>query len=164
MTIVGHGDIASVLVDHPDRIYFASGVSNSSETRESAYQREKNLLLSHWPTDKKLVYFGSLCIFYAPNTRYAEHKMDMEALVEGFERYAIIRVGNISWGKNPRTLLNNLRIRKAAGLPLEIQDVYRYVVNKSEFLHWLDIIPEDNCVINVWERKMKVSEIVEEFV
>ena len=45
MPIVGHGDIASVLSDREDRIYFASGVSNSQETRESEYAREKTLLL-----------------------------------------------------------------------------------------------------------------------
>lgn len=161
--IIGHGDIASVLVDHPDRIYFASGVSNSSETRDAAYDREKNLLLSYWPSDKKLIYFSSLCIFYS-DTRYAQHKMDMETLVEGFERYAIIRVGNILFGSNPRTLINHLRIRKAAGLPLEIQDAYRYVVDKGEFLHWLDIMPDDNCIVNIWGRKMTVREIIEEFV
>jgi hypothetical protein len=43
MPIVGNGDIASVLVDYPNRLFFASGVSNSLETREEEYQKEKDL-------------------------------------------------------------------------------------------------------------------------
>ena len=43
--IIGHGDIASALSNRKDRLYFASGVSNSSEIRESEYRREINLLL-----------------------------------------------------------------------------------------------------------------------
>jgi hypothetical protein len=35
--IIGHGDIASVILDRIDRLYFASGVSNSAETDERAY-------------------------------------------------------------------------------------------------------------------------------
>jgi len=40
--IVGSGDVASVLKDREDRVYFASGVSNSSETDESEYQRKRS--------------------------------------------------------------------------------------------------------------------------
>lgn len=45
--ILGNGDIASALrpVDRPDRLFFASGVSNSSETRLSEFNRERDLLL-----------------------------------------------------------------------------------------------------------------------
>ena len=60
--IIGHGDIASVLADKEGMCYFASGVSNSAETDEKKYKREKDLLLGQ---DKRLhmVYFGSLSIF-----------------------------------------------------------------------------------------------------
>ena len=43
--IVGYGDIASVLKDRKGTIFFASGVSNSQETRESEYKREEDLLM-----------------------------------------------------------------------------------------------------------------------
>ena len=62
MPIIGHGDIASVLSDREDRIYFARGVSNSRETRESEYAREKTLLLQQEKI-RHLVYFTSLSIF-----------------------------------------------------------------------------------------------------
>lgn len=160
--ITGSGDIASVLTDREDRIYFASGVSNSTETRESEYQREINLL---WEQDrwKHLVYFGSLSIFYS-DSRYAKHKREMEQLVKCiFDNYTIIRMGNITWGTNPHTLINFIRNKIRNREPFEIQDVYRYVVEKEEFLHWIDLIPPWNCEMNVTGRKMLVRDIVKQY-
>jgi len=119
MPIIGHGDIASALQDDPGRLFFASGVSNSLETRESEYQREKDLL-SRQTRDLQIIYFSSLAIFYL-ETRYTQHKMEMEALVKEFPCYAIMRLGNITWGSNPHTLINALKGRVARGEPIEIQ-------------------------------------------
>jgi len=161
--IVGNGDIASVLKDREDRIYFASGVSNSQEDRESEYRREVELLLSQ---DKKrhLVYFSSLSIFYS-DTRYAQHKRQMEKLIRGnFSHWSIVRIGNITWGVNPHTLINHLINQKRLGQELEIRDVNRYLVNEEEFLYWVSLIPEWNCEMNIPGRRMKVAEIVKEYV
>jgi hypothetical protein len=161
--IVGNGDIASVLVDRDDLLFFASGVSNSRETRETEYQREIQLLTSQ-PRDKRLVYFGSLSIFYA-DTRYTRHKLEMERIVKQlFPMYAIVRIGNITWGINPNTLINFLRDKFQKGEPLEIRDEYRYVVERDEFLHWIGVIPDFNCEINVGTKRMKVQGIVEKYV
>jgi len=161
--IIGEGDVASAIIDKESLLFFASGVSNSQETRESEYQREKDLLLIQ---DRKQhsVYFGSLCIFYA-DTRYARHKREMEELVkENFGRYTIVRLGNITWGNNPHTLINYFKARKQAGEPIEVRDEYRYVVDREEFRHWLGLIPDFNCEMNIPGRRMKVREIVEELV
>ena len=158
MSIVGSGDIASVLPDRRDLLFFASGVSNSQETRESEYQREKDLLLEQ---DRKahLVYFGSLAIFYADN-RYVHHKLEMESMVKrNFEQNTIVRIGNINWGTNPHTLINYLREHPEA----EIRDEVRYVVGKEEFLHWIGMIPLWNCEINLPGRKMTIKEIQNEY-
>jgi len=161
--IIGHGDIASVLVDRPDRLFFASGVSNSSEVRESEYRREIDLLMMQERT-AHLVYFGSLCIFYS-ETRYAMHKQQMESMVKAlFARYTIIRLGNITWGTNFHTLINHLREMKRRGQPLDIQDVYRYIVDEEELRYWLSLIPEWSCELNIPGRRMKVAQIVKEFV
>lgn len=160
--IIGHGDIASVLTDREDRTYFASGVSNSSETRESEYYREAELLLGQ-DKSKYLVYFGSLSIFYS-DCRYARHKRMMENLVrKNFEHYTIIRMGNIIWGENPNTLINFIRNKIRNREPFEIQDVYRYVTDKEEFLHWIDLIPDFSCELNIVGRRMKVKDIVKEY-
>ena len=160
--ISGHGDIASVLTDRDDRNYFASGVSNSGELRESEYYREAELLLRQ-DRSQHLVYFGSLSIFYS-DCRYARHKRMMENLVrKNFEHYTIVRMGNITWGKNPNTLINFIQNKIRNREPFEIQDVYRYVVDKEEFLHWIDLIPPWNCEMNVTGRKMLVRDIVKQY-
>jgi hypothetical protein len=163
MTVIGRGDIAAAIVDRPDLTFFAAGVSNSAETRESEFEREENLLFS--VSDRAhIVYFSSLCVFYA-DTRYARHKRFMEKLVKrGFDCHTIIRLGTITWGRNPNLLINHLRLRREQGLPLEIQDVTRYVCDLAEFQHWLGLIPPWPCELNITGRRMTVSEIVEEFV
>ena len=133
-------------------------MSNSQETRESEYEREKDLLLKQDKT-KHIVYFSSLAIFYS-NTRYAKHKKTMELLVKTcFENYTIIRLGNITWGTNPNTLINYLKSHPEA----EIKDEYRYVCEKEEFLHWINLIPTWSCEMNIPCRRMKVAEIVKEY-
>jgi nucleoside-diphosphate-sugar epimerase len=159
--IIGNGDIASVLTDREDRIYFASGVSNSQETRRSEYEREKKLLLSQ-DRYRHLVYFSSLCVFYS-DTLYAQHKIRMERLVrERFKHYTIIRLGNITWGKNPHTIINFFKDKLKRGEEIEIRNTYRYLTDPNELLHWIDMIPDWNCEINIPGRRLLVSEIVEE--
>ena len=161
--IIGNGDIASVLPDHPGRCYFAAGVSNSAEIRPSEFHREARLLAAQ-PSYLRMVYFSSLCIYYS-DTPYARHKRLMEATVkETFSAWTIIRIGNITWGRNPHTLINHLRDRYTNSEPVEIKDVYRYVVDADELLHWLWMIPAWNCEMNVPGRRMKVADIYQEFV
>ena len=160
--IVGYGDIASVLKDRKGTIFFASGVSNSQETRESEYKREEDLLMKQ---NKNIVYFSSLAIFYNPNTRYSRHKKHMEELVKThFKHYTIVRMGNITWGNNPHTLINHFRNAVKKGEKLEIWDTYRYLVNKKEFLHWIEMIPDWNSEMNITGQRLKVKQIVKKYV
>lgn len=157
--IVGSGDIASVLPKRSDLLFFASGVSNSGETQEAAYQREKDVLYAQ-PLSSHLVYFSSLGVFTA-DSRYFDHKREMEFLVkEMFLVYTIVRIGNIDWGNNPHTLINYLRANPVA----EIQDAWRYIIDKDEFLYWIDKIPEWSCEMNIPGRRMKVQEVYDEYV
>jgi len=160
--IIGHGDIASALSNRKDRLYFASGVSNSSEIRESEYRREINLLLKQ---NRKLhiVYFSSLAVLYGSN-RYVSHKREIEPLIkQEFPRYAIMRLGNITWGTNPHTLINYFRLQLKKGKSIKIQDTFRYIIDKDEFLHWIEMIPDWSCKMNITGRRMKVKEIVDEY-
>ena len=168
--IVGNGDIANALKLIPKItqkkgwIFFASGVSNSQETRESEYAREKKLLLAQNKA-KHLVYFGTLAVFYNPGTRYVHHKLQMEKLVkEKFKRHTIVRIGNIAWGKNPNTLINFMRAQKKKGVKLNILNTYRYLVEKQEFLHWIALIPDWNCEMNITGTRLKVKDIVKKYV
>lgn len=160
--IIGSGDIASVLPDRDDLVFFASGVSNSQETRESEFRREKDLLFDQ-DYEKHIIYFSTLSVFYS-STKYAHHKKRMEAFVKMFKKHTIIRIGNITWGTNPHTLINYFKAQRERGEELVIQDTYRYVVDKEEFLHWIGLIPDWSCEMNIPGRKMKVVDIVNEFV
>lgn len=154
--VIGNGDMASVLKDRPDWLYFASGVSNSQEIRPSEFEREANLLLKQ--DDKRhLVYFSTLSIFYT-DSPYTSHKQVMEVIVKTFPKYTIIRLGNITWGKNPHTLINYLKAHPEA----EVQDTFRYLVTPEQFLDCIYNLPDFNCEINLIGRKLKVKEIVEE--
>lgn len=140
--IAGNGDIASQLwrVDRPLVTFFASGVSNSKEVNEAEYQREIDLLLSQ-PKDQHLVYFSSLCIYYS-QTRYAQHKVNIERLIkETFNTYTIVRLGNITWGKNPNTIINHFKWVHHKKQTPNIENGYRFIITDSEFCYWMQHLP-----------------------
>ncbi len=163
--IIGHGDIAGVLKDRDDRLYFASGVSNSGETRDLEYRREIDLLMnqSRYGQYCHLIYFSTLSVFYS-RSRYVQHKRRMEELVgQYFSPYTIIRIGNIAWGKNPHTLINFIRERIRNRESFEIRDEYRYILEREEFLHWIGMVPPWSCEMNLTGRRMKVIDVVKEY-
>jgi UDP-2-acetamido-2,6-beta-L-arabino-hexul-4-ose reductase len=156
--VVGDGDIASVLPARDDLLFFASGVSDSSCVDEHRYDREARLLLSQ-DSRAHIVYFSSLAVFFA-DTRYTKHKRYMEVLVrENFPSWTIVRLGNITWGKNPSTLINYLKTHPKA----KLRDEYRYVTDKDEFLYWVNSIPAWNCEMNIVGERMKVKTVKEKY-
>lgn len=161
--VVGRGDIAQVLieegVDRPDIIYFASGVSNSSEKRVEEFQREIDLLAS-FNTDLHLVYFSSLCIYYSESP-YANHKRNMEMKVRNrFKTSTIVRIGNITWGTNKNTILNFFRLCSHKGIVPDLQDTYRSIIGKSDLLYWVGMIkPGINDIMNITGETVHVKEI-----
>lgn len=158
--IIGNGDIASVLPEREDLMFFASGVSNSLEIRYEEFKREKDLLFEQ-DYDKHIVYFSTLSIFYK-DSPYTRHKKKMEQYVRMFNHYTIVRLGNITWGKNPHTIINYFKNKISALEPIEIKDTFRYVVDKDEFLYWVGMIPAWNCEMNIPGKRMRVQEIVRE--
>lgn len=162
--IIGNGDLATALkkVDKPNLLFFASGVSNSKETRRNEYHREENLLLKQ---DRKqhIVYFSSLAVFES-NTPYIQHKRRMEHNIKkNFKVNTIVRIGNISWGKNPHTLINFIRNKIKHKQVFDIQDVYRYIIDEDEFLYWIKRIPEWSCEMNITGKRLKVIDIIEQY-
>lgn len=167
--IIGNGDIANALteIDCDDHVYFASGVSNSSETRASEFQRERDLLFN-LKDEKHIIYFSSLAIFYL-QTPYTQHKRQMEQCIRTWahsysQHFTVVRLGNIDWGTNPHTLINYLCARAQAGEQLEIQDTFRYIVSKDEFLHWMRMIPSWSVEMNIPGERLTVAQIVERYV
>lgn len=160
MSIIGRGDIGSVLNDREGAIFFASGVSNSQCENSDQYLREVKLLLTQCK-DQCLFYFSTISI-YNSNTMYAHHKRLMEQVIIGnFLNYNIIRIGNISWGSNPHTFLNAMRTKIAQGESIEIRDEYKYMISKKQLLLLTDNLPlTGRNEINVFGEMKKVKDLL----
>ena len=112
--IIGNGLIAQSFRPHFDKyedtvILFASGVSNSKLTLESEYVREQLLLKDALKLNKLLVYFSTCSIFdpTLQDSKYIQHKLAMESLIEKNDKHLIVRLPNVV-GKigNPNTMYN----------------------------------------------------------
>jgi len=158
--IYGEGDIASVLTDRSLFTFFAKGVSNSLTTNPADFMREKRQfdLASNMHPNNRFVYFSTLSI-YDTVTPYTEHKREMEGLVKSLDKYCIVRIGNITWGKNPNTIINTFRRQIANNEPIRIDDRYKHLVSKTEFLYWINLIPNFNTELNITGEKVSAQEI-----
>lgn len=161
MPIIGKGNIASVIHDRDNVIFFASGNSDSNCTDTREFQREIALLHDQ-DYSKHLVYFSSLSI-YRSNNDYNRHKKLMEDTVKrNFKSYTIIRVEVIAWGRNPTTIHNVFRTKLAQGEHIEVQNTFRYIVRKDEFLYWLSLIPVgEKNEMNITGQRHTIYEILQ---
>lgn len=113
--VIGNGMIANKFESYQEDnrfVIFASGVSNSRNRDEAAYNREFGLLKNTTAThqDKTIVYF-STCAIYDPeerNSRYVLHKREIEDFIQSnCRQYYIFRVSHLAGQSNNRnTLLN----------------------------------------------------------
>lgn len=112
--IIGRGLIASLFHDNDsnDIIFFASGVSNSSETDEKQFLREEKLIYETLESaqDKLFIYFSTCSIYDSSKTEsfYVLHKLKMEEIIkQKADKFLILRVSNaVGKGGNPNLLLN----------------------------------------------------------
>lgn len=158
--IIGNGIIANAVksYDTENMVFFASGVSNSLETRSSEFEREFSLLKTtiEKNKEKKLIYFSTLSIHdqSKQNSPYVLHKKAIEEYINTFsDHFLILRIGNIvGKGGNPNTLFNFLSSQihnnneftlhlKARRLLLDIEDISKFLGS-----HCLDL---DNKIINL---------------
>ncbi|WP_018619565.1 NAD-dependent epimerase/dehydratase family protein [Spirosoma luteum] len=145
--LVGDGMIARrfrAYADRNDVVLFASGVSNSKETRPEPYARERHLVedtLRQAP-GCLFVYFSTASIAdpIEQGSPYVMHKMALEELIkEQASAYLIIRASNVVGGPgNPHTILNFFvdRIRRQESFTIwqhavrnviDIDDLYQLV-------------------------------------
>ncbi|MCQ9636423.1 hypothetical protein MP477_15815 [Chryseobacterium sp. WG23] len=148
--IIGNGIIANAIksYDTADIVFFASGVSNSLETRTSEFEREFSLLKTVHEENKgkKMVYFSTLSIHDQSKQKspYVIHKKKIEDYIRNnTEHYVILRIGNIvGKGGNPNTLFNFLKTQitnkteftlhtKARRLLLDIEDISKFLESQS---------------------------------
>ena len=151
--IIGKGLIANSLknIDSEDIMFFASGVSNSLETRNSEFEREACLLKDSIEKnpEKKLIYFSTLSINdqSKQNSSYVLHKLEIENFIKNnCKSYLILRIGNIvGKGGNPNTLFNFLKTQisnnnpfllhsKARRLLIDIDDISKFLKLNCSYL------------------------------
>jgi len=162
--IVGTGDIASILNDRDGIIFFASGVSNSSETTESEFKRELDLI-SKQDKSKCIFYFSSIAIDNNEKyeiSKYLQHKKQMEDYIkDNFQNYNIIRIGNIMWGSNTNTFLNYLKNKIKNNESVYISDEYKFMINKEQLLALTDNLPIiAQNQLSIFGKMIKVKDLI----
>ena len=114
--IVGNGMLAQAFNEYNNNnriVIFASGVSNSSEKEEQAFQREIDLVkrIISKNKDKLFIYF-STCSMYDPlskDTSYVQHKLQIEKMISSqSDNFLILRVSQVFGRSKNATLLNFL--------------------------------------------------------
>ena len=148
--IIGNGIIANSLkqIDSENTLFFASGVSNSLETRTAEFEREFTLVqknISENP-DKNFVYFSTLSIHdrSKQDSFYVIHKQKIEKYInENCTQFLILRIGNVvGKGGNPNTLFNYLKNKistetefsvhtKARRLLIDIDDIAQFLMKND---------------------------------
>ncbi|MFY0687767.1 MAG: NAD-dependent epimerase/dehydratase family protein [Cyclobacteriaceae bacterium] len=113
--VVGNGLLAKAFksFENDDEVViFASGVSNSSETKLVEYDREKNLLIKTLSENPalRLVYFSTCSIYdsFQNGNEYVRHKLRMEQeIINRSNNYLILRLSNVVGLTNNRNTLFN---------------------------------------------------------
>lgn len=115
--IIGNGLLARAfdapMLARARAIVYASGVSNSNESRPEPFLRERNMLESALAAahDERFVYFSTCSVTDEDrlHTHYVQHKLAMEALVRARPRHLILRLPQVvGVTGNPHTLTNFL--------------------------------------------------------
>lgn len=121
--IVGKGFLARAFEpcfgETSDIVVFASGVSNSQETRPDEFAREAALLRQRLDSEaKRFIYFSSCGVTAAESelTPYMRHKQSMESLVLSASHGLVLRLPQVvGRTENHHTLTNFLRDHIVSG-------------------------------------------------
>ncbi|WP_426662534.1 NAD-dependent epimerase/dehydratase family protein [Rhodanobacter aciditrophus] len=175
--IVGKGLLAKAFEQHfgdnRDVVIFASGVSNSLETRLSEFAREELLLRELLdPSIGRFVYFGS-CGAKADEselTAYMRHKLAMESLVLSVPHGLVLRLPQVvSRAANPHTLTNFLRDRIVTGEHFTVWSrAERNLIDIDDIVdiavHLIRCLPQEATAVSVASlRSLLMPEIIQIF-
>ena len=62
----------------------------------------------------------------------------MEEIVSMFfSSYTLVRIGNITWGNNPNTIINYFKSCIVNNVPFEVKEEYRFLLSHKEFIYWM---------------------------
>ena len=177
--IVGNGLIASLFTecDQENIIFFASGVSNSLETKKEEFLREENLIkktIIENP-NKVFIYFSTCSIYDSSKVESQSvlHKLKLEhIIIQLCPQYLILRLSNaVGNGGNPNLLMNYL-VRsvknneiinvhtKATRNLIDVEDIKNItnqLIDKQYFNKIINIAYPENYTI------IEILEIMEKF-
>lgn len=172
--IVGKGLIANLFteIDLDEVVFFASGVSNSSETRKEEFLREQNLVeqtLVNNP-EKLFIYFSTCSIYDSSkyNSLYVLHKLHIEEIIkQKAEHFLVLRVSNaVGRGGNPNLLMNYLSRQilndqelvvhqHATRNLIDVEDVKKITLKYINLKKW-------NKIVNVaYSENFNIPEIIQ---
>lgn len=155
--ILGKGMLASAFreYDFDNTIIFASGVSNSQETRNSEFQREQKLLSKTLinNSDKKIIYFSSCALeHYDDNMNpYYKHKKSMENLIASdSNNYLICRLPQvIGTTNNKYQLINYFASHIQNDNEFQVfQDATRYLIDIRDIAVIVSFLIKSNDFVN----------------
>lgn len=186
--IIGRGLIANAFAgafaSAPEIVIFASGVSDSSETRLEAFEREERLLarsLAERPA--LLVYFSTCSVEDREriDTAYVRHKLRMEDRVRETDHLVFRLPQVVGHTPNPATLTNYLHAHIASGAPfvvwknawrniIDVADVARIAAHMIADERWRNRTLNVACpspvrvvdLVSIYERVLGVTAIFEQ--
>jgi hypothetical protein len=140
MAIIGAGSIAKLLNDRDGFVFFAAGVSNSTNFTGSDIGREMFMIESIINNANEhgimFVYFSTISIF-THTGNYVAHKKQMERKIRNTaNNYCIIRLGNVWECTNPNTFINAYKTQ-----PYEPREEYKYMISKEQLNFITDNLP-----------------------
>ena len=159
--IVGNGMIAKKFKKYKDKgnvLIFASGVSNSNETRCTNFSKELKMVkhaLKNF-NDKQFIYFSSCSLedMELNHTPYHLHKKNIEILIQQMSpNYLVFRLPNIIGSQgNSETLVNYFINKIKSNKEFEVwKNATRNIVAIDDFYKIASyIIPlcQDSCPVS----------------
>jgi UDP-2-acetamido-2,6-beta-L-arabino-hexul-4-ose reductase len=166
--VIGNGLLARKFQGIDNVIVFASGVSDSSETDQKEFEREKKLLLKVIESNAcvPLVYFSSVSIL-TQSSPYILHKKEMEQIIQGLGiNYWIFRLPQIvGFGGCKKNLINFILDKIMSGDEIQIYDTKRSILDVDDARSIVEYIIqnfEPNKILNVGGvQALKVHDIVD---
>lgn len=171
--IIGGGQLSKAFTGHDtDAVcIFASGVSDSSCSDASQFERERNLLLETLLANraKKFIYFSSCALSASsyPRNAYYTHKANMESLVvNNSERFLIFRIPQLFGDLiHHKTLINYIYEAVRDGCNFNVyDDAHRYVIEINDVRKIVSLYLEegvDNLIVDLANpHRYRVVEIV----
>ena len=154
--IIGNGMLAKEFNHYKlnnNIVIFASGVSNSKEVSQDAFNREKVLLVDVLKNckGKRIVYFSTCSMYddYFKNNAYTLHKLEMEEILTGNNiDYTIFRLPQVLGSNNKFQLMGFLYDKIKNKKLFDLYDIERNIIDITDVRRIVNYIIKHNLFAN----------------